>query len=228
MRDSDLRPPSFLDATTPVGVRSGRDLPHWSQAGTVAFITWRTWDSMPQSVVAGWVARRNGWLETHGIDPRDPDLSAVIRGLTAAQREEFRELLSERWECALDASHGSCPFRSPELASVVGDSLLHFDGERYTMHDFVVMPNHVHLLVSFAADEGMTDQCESWKHFTAVRLNRLLKRTGRFWHAESFDHLVRSAEWFEKYRRYIADNPVKAQLRPGEYLHYSRPTAGPT
>ena len=43
-----------------------------------------------------------------------------------------------------------------------------------------------------------------------------------FWHEESFDHLVRTAEHFQAFRRYIADNPARAGLRQHEYLHWSR------
>jgi type I restriction enzyme R subunit len=62
---------------------------------------------------------------------------------------EFLDLFWNRWHDALDAGHGACVLRQPDLATIVGNSLRHFDGERYLMLDFVVMPNHVHLLASF-------------------------------------------------------------------------------
>jgi putative transposase len=71
----------------------------------------------------------------------------------------------------------------------------------------------------------MLTQCESWKHYTAVQLNRRLRRRGRFWQQDGFDHLVRSAEQFEYLRRYIADNPHRASLSPGEFVHWSKPLA---
>ncbi len=130
--------------------------------------------------------------------------------------------MSERWETAIDGGLGSCPFRTPENARIVADAFRHFDGTRYRMHDFVVMPNHVQSLVTFPHD-GMRKQCESWKRFTATELNRRLGRAGRFWASEAFDHLVRSADQFDWFRSYIANNPVKAGLRPGEYCHYTEP-----
>lgn len=54
------------------------------------------------------------------------------------------------------------------------------------------------------------------------KINRLLGRKGRFWEKDAFDHLVRSPEEFERRRRYIAENPMAAGLRPGEFLHYCR------
>ena len=121
----------------------------------------------------------------------------------------------------LDECHGSCPLRRPELATLVGESLRSFDGTRYHLTDFVVMPNHVHLLVAFPDEAAMLVQCEGWKRFTAVRLNRLLGRSGRFWQVDGFNHLVRDETHFEKFRRYIADNPRQAGLKNGEYFWYS-------
>jgi putative transposase len=214
---------AFLDPTAEIEVKFGRDLPHWWQVGVVTFITWRTWDSLPAAVVKDWVTVREQWMRRHGIPPDAPDVTDRVRMLDSTAQNEFRELIAERWEGALDAGHGSCPLRIPTHAEVVADSLRFFDGTRYFLHDYVVMPNHVHLLVTFVGCVEMAEQCDSWKHFTAVKLNKTLGRSGRFWQAESFDHLVRSAEDFYRFRQYIADNPKRAKLKPGEFLHYSRP-----
>lgn len=200
-----------------------RRLPHWSQPGALVFITWRTWDSMPEAVVQQWLAERDAWLRRHGLDAARPDWQARVRDWPLAQRQAFRRFASDRWSAHLDAMHGSCPLRRPELAEIVAASLQHFDGDRYYLSDFVVMPNHVHLLVAFSSDEAMLAQCESWKHYTARQINRALGRFGRLWEQEAFDHLVRSPDEFERLRRYIADNPTTANLAPGEYIHYSRP-----
>jgi type I restriction enzyme R subunit len=81
------------------------------------------------------------------------------------------------------------------------------------------MPNHVHLLVCLLGSTEIESQCRSWKRFTAGAINRALERRGRFWQEESFDHLVRTPEQFAYFQRYIADNPRKAALPAGEYLH---------
>lgn len=87
------------------------------------------------------------------------------------------------------------------------------------MGDFVIMPNHVHLLAAFNTEEGLRNQCDSWLHYTAVQLNKVLGRHGKFWQQEPFDHLVRSVEQYEYLRNYIAENPSKARLREGEFLY---------
>ncbi len=112
--------------------------------------------------------------------------------------------------------------RQPELAKVVAESLQKFDGDRYELTDFVVMPNHVHLLAAFPNEEAMLKQCENWKHYQAVQINREIGSSGRFWQQDGFDHLVRSPEQFEHFRRYIADNPSKARLSAGEFIVWSK------
>jgi type I restriction enzyme R subunit len=199
-----------------------RDLPHWTQAGTVAFITWRTWDSIPKPVYIEWLRIRAGWLRKHGIDPDVKQWRERLTALDRSDQFQFRELLAERWEASLDECHGTCVLRQPELAKIVADSLLHFDGDRYVVTDYVVMPNHVHLLAAFPTPETMLKQCDSWKHFTATQINRLLNRKGRFWEVDDFDHLVRGDAQFEYYRQYIAENPTRARLSRGEFAHYSR------
>ncbi len=203
-----------------------RRLPHWSQAGTVCVITWRTVDSMPKAVLDQWYGDRARWLKNHGINPDDPSWCNQLQQLDDNLVRDFLNAFWHRWHDALDASHGACVLRQPELAAIVANSLHHFDGERYLLLDFVVMPNHAHLLASFPNEEGMLTQCESWKHFTATQINRRLNQRGRFWQQDAFDHLLRSEKQFEHYRRYIADNPKKARLRPGEYVHYSKTLPG--
>lgn len=168
---------------------------------------------------------RNVWLRKHGINPSAPDWQVQTARLGPAMECVLRRILSERWNDHLDDCHGACVLRRPELSQVVADSLLHFDGDRYALADFVVMPNHVHMLAAFQDSDGMLKQCESWKHFTATRINRVLCVRGRFWMQDGFDHLVRSQEQFQYLRDYIANNPNKAKLRSGEYRLYSSRSA---
>jgi putative transposase len=199
-----------------------RKLPHWSQAGAVTFITFRTWDSIPKAVFELWLAERDAWLERQGIDPMIESWSLQLNLLSQSLIDEFHKLLADRWNEHLDDCHGEWVLRRPELAKTVADSLHHFDGDRYELTDFVVMPNHVHVLVAFPDDTSLLKNCTSWKHYSATQINRRLKTKGRFWQQDGFDHLVRSPEQFEALRRYIADNPNRARLAPGEYLHFSK------
>ncbi len=200
-----------------------RRLPHWSQAGTVSFITWRTSDSMPIAVLERWQSDRDRWLREHGIDPENPVWRTQLGQLDHSATRQFLDTCWNRWHDELDSGHGACALCAPDLAEIVASSLHHFDGDRYLLLDFVVMPNHAHVLVVFPGEESMLAQCESWKRYTATQINRRLKRSGRFWQQDAFDHLVRSEAQFEYLRNYIANNPAKAGLKAGEYVHYSKP-----
>jgi type I restriction enzyme R subunit len=168
------------------------------------------------------MAERCEWLKRHGIDPVAPNWRDRLSSLDQTEQQNYGRLLFARWETCLDACHGECVLRKPQLAHIVGNSLRYFDGDRYLLTDFVVMPNHVHVLAAFSSPEGMLAQCDSWKHFTAWQINRALGRRGRFWEVDGFDHLVRGPEAFDRIRNYIADNPKRANLKAGEFLHYSR------
>lgn len=198
-----------------------RGLPHWAQDGRVVFITWRMNDSLPVEVLNTWRAQRTSWLAQRNIDPQIPGWKKQLHALPPAEVAEFHETFTESWHQLLDQGHGSCALREPKCAAIVRDSLLHFDGDRYQMHSFVIMPNHLHLLVTFSDREAMLAQCESWKRFTGTQLNRLLGTTGRFWQQDAFDHLVRHQAQYHRLLRYLAENPIKARLNPGEYVLYS-------
>jgi REP element-mobilizing transposase RayT len=199
-----------------------RKLPHWAQAGSVVFITWRTADSMPKIIIERWRADRNRWLVAHDIDPTQKGWKMHVQQLPPEQMLEYHEHFTTRWHDELDACHGACLLERPEIAEVVANSLLHFDGDRYEMLDFVIMPNHVHLMGCFPDRESMLAQCDSWKHFTAREINRRIGASGRFWQQDSFDHLVRHEGQFRRLQDYIAQNPAKARLRSDQARAWTR------
>jgi putative transposase len=202
-----------------------RRLPHWAQAGTVSFVTWRTNDSLPRVVVEKWRSDRLQWLRQHGINPESATWREQLAHLGPRLQQWFFTHFSTRWHDELDACQGACVLRNPLNAQIVADSLMHDDGGAYEISDFIVMPNHVHLLATFLNEDAMLKQCQSWKHFSARRINRRMGTKGRFWQQDGFDHLVRSEEQFEHFRRYIAANPSMAQLDQGQYLHWRRPNS---
>jgi type I restriction enzyme R subunit len=192
--------------------------PHWSQAGAVVFITFRTYDSIPLEVMKRWDREKELWLDTRGYDT-SRGLEIAATALTPVDRFQFQKAFNRCREDFLDSCYGRCLLKWPEIAKIVADSLLHFDGTRYRMGDFVIMPNHVHLLAVFPSAEAMNDQSDSWLHYTAFRINQIIGEKGKFWQQEPFDHLVRSPEQYEYLRLYIADNPQRARLKEGEYLY---------
>lgn len=191
--------------------------PHWSQAGAIVFITFRAADSIPCDVLQRWEKEKNEWIARH--TQAEPPWRVALPRLDPQLRNRFNREFNRCREDFLDTCHGACVLRQPKLAKIVSDSLLYFDGDRYRMGDFIVMPNHVHLLASFTTEESMVKQCGSWLHYTARQINLVLGQKGKFWQQEPFDHLVRSPEQYEYLRDYIRDNGKKAGLGEGEYLY---------
>ena len=208
----------LFDASAKLVVKE-RLRPHWSQAGAIVFVTFRTKDSIPKIVMEQWDREKNDWLFQKGLLSSGEYWANVLPNLSPTVKSEFKKEFHRQKELFLDDCHGMCVLRRPELARIVADSLMYFDGERYRMGDFVVMPNHVHLLAAFSDSDRMNKQFASWLHYSACQINRRLGQKGRFWQQEPFDHLVRSADQYEYLRRYIEENPKKANLKVGEYLH---------
>ena len=119
-----------------------------------------------------------------------------------------------------EATTGTCYLRMPAVASMVVEAI-RYNAQtlaHYALHAFVVMPNHVHLLVTPAV--LLAQLTKSLKGITAKRANAILRLTGRtFWQEESYDHLVGSRREFDKIVSYIENNPLRAGLvrEAGEY-----------
>jgi primosomal protein N' len=194
----------FFDKEGEVHKYSGW-LPHWRQSEKLYFVTFRLNDSVAQEQLHAWTEEKKIWESYHP------------KPWTQKTFDDFHERFTERMERLLDAGYGSCALARSEVALLVENALNHFDGTRYQLGDFVIMPNHIHLLVRPDANESLESILHSWKSFTAKQANDLLKTSGAFWRNESFDHLVRSQTQYEKFRNYIAENPARAHLEKDHY-----------
>src|SRR5690349_14379559 len=85
-----------------------RRLPHWAQAGTLTFITWRTWDSIPEKVLARWFNDRDQSLKQHAINSRSSDWRTQLASLDGTSLRQFQKMIATRWNGHLDECHGSC------------------------------------------------------------------------------------------------------------------------
>lgn len=169
--------------------------PHFDGEGVTQHVCFHLFDSLPQSLLPQWseklrVTHAAGALET-----------------TETSREWRRRIHD-----ALDRGYGSCFLRDDRLAKIVEDSLLRFDGERYTLHAWCVMPNHVHTLFTPLRKFKMSKIVHSWKSFTALECNKVLGRIGKFWEREPFDRYIRNQRHFQNAVTYIENNPVRAGL----------------
>jgi putative transposase len=112
----------------------------------------------------------------------------------------------------LDTGLGACWLRRAEIASLVQNALLHFDGQRYRLLAWCLMPNHVHVIVEMLDGHSLSGIVRSWKSFTARQANMHLGRSGPFWHADYFDRYMRNEDHLAQTVEYVEQNPVKAGL----------------
>lgn len=162
-----------------------RTLPHWQPEGRDLFLTWRLSGSLPAKIMA-----------------------ALRASKTKELGKRFRE-----YDLELDkASSGPLWLKEPRVACVVVAGIKRVAEKGLCRaHAWVVMPNHVHLLIAPLA--SMAAITKAVKGATARQANRILGRTGEyFWQDESFDHWIRDEAEFEKVKKYIERNPVAAGL----------------
>lgn len=177
-----------------------RHLPQLDQPGAIYFVTFRLADSVAQRVLKRWLHEREGWRRSHP-EPWDEGTSQEYRSLFTVQME--------RW---LDAGHGNCVLREERCRKELTERLLFKHGIDYDLGDWVMMPNHVHVLLQPLEGKPLHEILKSIKGVSARNLNRVLGKTGSLWMDESFSHIVRSLDQLKKFQRYIWMNPQKAGL----------------
>jgi valyl-tRNA synthetase len=203
---SPLRPESvsLSEQADKIHQRKGHNLPHWTKHGATYAVTFRLADSLPPHVLHTWRQ------EQEDIIRRAQEQG---RPLTAHEERELHRLHSTQIETFLDSGQGACQLAKSEIASLVHEALRHFDGRRYDLIAWCIMPNHVHVIVCPFKDYDLAGILQSWKSFTAKQANRLLGATGSFWQEEYYDHLIRDEDDFNNQVNYVLENPEKAGLQ---------------
>ncbi len=202
-------PPDYLDPNLEIA-KHGKVLPHWQQGEAYVFVTWRLADAIPKEKMLPLAAYRKTWLQLHP-EPWD-----------ARTEWEYHETFSKQIDAWLDAGSGSCVLRRTDAREIVVGALQHFEGERYLLESYVVMPNHVHVLFQPNASHGLGDIVRSWKQYTASKINALLGKSGSLWQERYWDRLLRNPAHHCKCREYVRENPAKAKLRDGEFSFWER------
>jgi len=183
---SPRRPSDTADAK-PFDWYSRGYLPHFDGGQLAQTITFRLFDSMPQSILDQWR------VELAHLTQKDAE---------AARRK--------RIEAYIDRGCGHAWLKIPEIADLIQQAILFFVGQRYRLGAWVVMPNHVHVLVTPNEGWELGRILHSWKSFTSKECNKVLGRHGEFWQTESFDRYVRDEQHYHNAITYIENNPVNA------------------
>ena len=100
----------------------------------------------------------------------------------------------------------------PFLAEMVEDALLFFHDQRYILHAWVIMSNHVHVLLTPFVAYSLADITHSWKSFTGHQGVKYLHLSESFWYPESYDRFIRNEEHYQNVQAYIEMNPVNVGL----------------
>jgi type I restriction enzyme R subunit len=152
------------------------------------------------------------------LSPRYVNVATAVNRLSPEDQFRYHKHFNGRMQDYLDRGTGECYLRNADCVSILRTQILGGDGDSYHVGDFVVMPNHVHLLIAPVGTElsspysriKLEDLLRGMKGASSRHCNQKLGRTGQFWQPESYDHIVRSLEQLQAYREYIAANPTKA------------------
>ena len=164
--------------------KNGFNLPHWDQDGVIQFITFRLKDSLPASKLEELTELRTEISET---DPFE----------------------LEKIDYWLNQGIGECLLKYEKVQEIIIDALNYYDGKRFDLFDYVIMPNHVHLIVIPYDDPDKIFQ--DFKRYTARQINKLLNRKGELWQAEIFDRIIRSIKDYNERAEYIRQNPTPSK-----------------
>ena len=171
-------------------------LPHYDQPELSQFITFRLNDSLPQSLL----------LE--------------LRQVNANYHAPTTRQVIEKY---LDRGSGNCLLSNPGVARIVKECLLAKHDKEYNLHAWVIMPNHVHVLLSTIPENSISNIIKSWKSISSRRIYKLTHESRSIWQRDYFDRYMKSEKQFAATQLYIEYNPVKAGLVrvPGDWLFSS-------
>lgn len=105
----------------------------------------------------------------------------------------------------------------PAHRDIVRDCLLHFNRQRYYLFAFVVMNDHVHVIVKPLEEHKLSKILHTWKSYTAHQVNRVEKRQGPLWQDESYNHILRDENELQQKAYYVVTNPVRRWPESRDY-----------
>ncbi len=187
-------------------------LPHWYQDGRTYAVTFRLHNSIPESTLALYLQEKSHLQAVLQQAEKNKQVSLILK-----TKAEIADLYSNHIEKILDQGNGDAYMKNTQVAQIVADSLTHFDGIRYDLAAWCVMPNHVHLLIKPHDGFELPEILQSIKSFSAKEANKHLNHTGAFWQQDSYDHLIRDEDDFWNQYLYIKNNPKSAGLENWEW-----------
>ena len=186
-----------------------RKLPHYQPSNATFFITFRLANSLPREIVMRLRKEREEELRLAG---KNKILSYKVQRKYFGKFDEYLDRVN----------HGQMWLRDKRIAKLIADTLQYWNGKRYELQCYCIMPNHVHLVLTINGETNVKQVnnlsyalsriLHSIKRHTAREANTLLGRTGAFWQHESYDHVVRNGKELERIISYVLHNPMTAGL----------------
>ncbi len=184
-----------------IDVHNSRTYPHWELQSVVYHTCFRLADSVPMDKQKEWMEERKYYREI---------CEKEHRTLTEDEIKRLQYLYSERIERFLDAGYGSCILQIPKVAEIVHGSLGYYNKNKYLLHAWCIMPNHVHVIFQLLAEHSLSEIIQGWKSFTAHAINKYLGTQGVLWQTDCYNHIIRSEHEYYQQIRYVWNNPLKA------------------
>ena len=174
-------------------------LPHISERQKLYAVTFRLHDSLPHGTVRAYM---EDCKRTFGDD-------------TPSFKTKREVLLHEKMMTAMDAGYGECLLKDKDARNIVEEAFEHVDNNMAMVHAYVIMPNHVHVVIETLGGTDIQQVMHSLKSYTAQKINTLMLREGSVWQREYFDRIIRNEAHYINAINYIRDNP--RHCNDGEY-----------
>ena len=211
-----------------------RNLPHIQPLWATFFVTFHLAGSLPRVVLQQWKAEKcQPEAETsHPLKSQDVSHTGEAEDITFEQKQKhhgWKRQWFRKFKKTLDnAQNGPLWLKDERIAKEIAESLHYRDGKVYRLDAYCIMANHVHVVFAPLAiqpsGEAQTNSLryntlasimQSLKGYTARKANRLLGRSGAFWHHESYDRSVRNTSEGQRVVTYVLNNPAKIGFNQG-------------
>jgi hypothetical protein len=156
---------NFIYPESSFRIRSRGRLPHWELDNAFYSVTIRLDDAIPHEILVDLLHERD---------------RSISRASTDAERRAIDRMFDLRIDYFADQGYGACHLGRPEAADVVEHALRHFDGDRYSLHAYAVMPNHAHVLFCLFRGSDLARTMHSLKSYTSNRSTRSWGGRGGF------------------------------------------------
>lgn len=199
----------FLSDSLSVEKHETGKLPHWNQDASIQFVTFRLADSLPREKIEKLSAIRKTILS------KSPNMSPD------ELKREYQRRIGPIESRLLDAGFGECILQFKPIRKSVEEAIFFLHGKFYQIIAFVIMPNHVHLLIHMLPNHTIFEVMKSIKGFSARKINENIGQEGKIWQCDYFDRIIRNREHYDNTLEYIKANP--RHLPAGVYTLYINP-----